>query len=398
MIFFFTLGDATMSFAAPVLMQHMLGATTMGIILSTSSMVGTITDFSFARLFGEKKPRFFLRIMLSLALLFPIGFLFFHSIPSFLFGMFVWGIYFEALVFSTYHTIHETVQPKDHIWAWGILSTMRNVAWVVGPLIATYLDSLNPKYPYFFAIFGFSVAIFLFLFTRGKKSKLPAKTVASRKKKSSAHGFIQEFKIWMVCAKAFWPLMFMQFMFEIIDSTFFSIGPTYAEELQSKSHLGGLFLTMYTLPSLIFGVLTGVLARPFGKKRAAFISGIVAGAGLIAMSRVHSVELILITTFFASVGMAVIYPEVAAVFEDFVCRGNKIGNDIVGLTAIMASCSYVIGPILNGYLYDHIGAQAVFGLWGTIILIFSIFALFTVKRKIHVPQTEVTHLLHAKRR
>ncbi len=397
MIFFFTLGDATMSFAAPVLMQHQLGATTMGLILASSSVIGTITDFTFARLFGEKKPRFFLRIMLSIALLFPISFLFFHSIPTFLFGMFVWGIYFEALVFSTYHTIHETVQPKDHIWAWGILSTMRNVAWVIGPLIATYLDNVDPRYPYFFAIFGFTTAIFLFIFHRSKKTKLPVKTVSARKK-YKGHGFFQEFKIWMICAKAFWPLMFMQFMYEIIDSTFFSIGPTYAEQLQTQSHLGGLFLTMYTLPSLILGVLTGVFAQPFGKKRAAFISGIVAGIGLIAMSRVHSIELILVTTFFASMGMAVIYPEVAAVFEDFVSRGKRIGNDIIGLTAIMASISYVIGPVLNGYLYDHIGAQAVFGLWGTIILVFSIFALFIVKRKIHVPQTEVTHLLNAKRR
>lgn len=385
-----------MSFAAPVLMQHQLGATTMGLILASSSVVGTLTDFAFAKLFGQKKPRFFLKIMLSLGLLFPLSFLFFHSITTFLFGMFVWGVYFEALIFSTYHTIHETVQPKDHIWAWGILSTMRNLAWVIGPLIAAYLDSLDPKYPYFFALFGFSTAIFLFLFHRSKKTKIAA--VVSVSKKYKGRGFAQELRIWAVCAKAFWPLMFMQFMFEIIDSTFFSIGPVFAETLHAQSPLGNLFLTAYTLPSLILGVLSGVFAQPFGKKRAAFAAGIIAGSGLIAMSRVHSVELVLLTTFFASMGMAVIYPEVSAVFEDFVGRGKSIGNDIVGLTAIMGSISYVIGPVANGFLYDHIGAQAVFGLWGSIILVFSLFALFTVKRKIHLPQTEVTQLLAAKHR
>lgn len=394
LMFFFTLGDATMSFSAPILMANKLGATQMGLILGSSSVIGAITDILFARFFGQKKPRFFVKIMLGLTLLFPVSFLLFHSVPVFLFGMLVWGVYFEAMLFSAYHMIHETVQAKDHIWAWSALALVRNIGWVVGPLIASYLDSMNGKYPYYFAIFAFATAIFLFFFHKTTTKKIHV----AHAKKYKPRGLRQELKIWYACTKVFWPVMFMLFMFEIIDSTFFSIGPVFAESLFERSPLGNLFITMYTLPTLIFGVLSGVLARPFGKKKAAFGAGIVAGIGLIALSQVHSVELILATTFFSAMGTAIIFPETSAIFEDFVGRGKGYSNDIVGLTAIISSVAYTVGPVINGYLFDQVGTQKLFGLWGVIIILFSIFALFTVKRKLKLPQAEVSYLLHAKKR
>jgi len=378
-----------MSFIAPVILEHRLGAANMGLILATSSMAGTVTDFLFAKIFGGRRASFFIKIMLALAAFFPISFLVYQSIPSFIFAMIIWGVYFEAMIFSIYHTVHQTVPAKDHVWAWGTITTVRNIGWVAGPLLAGYLDGYNSSYPIIFSLASFSVAIFLFLFQ--KKNHPQIKVVSIKKRKS--HGFIQELKIWFVCAKVFWPLLFLMLMFQIIDSTFFSIGPVFAEDLQGLSHLGGLFIAMYTVPSLIFGILTGYFARPWGKKRAAFLAGIVAGIGLIAMSQAGSVEWILATTFFASMGMAIIYPELSAVFEDFVARGKKAGNDIVGLTAVVSSISYIIGPIVNGFLAEKVGTQAVFGLWGWIIVIFSVIALFTVKRKLHLPQQELDTLL-----
>ncbi len=395
MVFFFTLGDASMSFIAPVIMEHKLGAAQMGIILSTSSMAGTIMDFTFAKLFGNKKPRFFVKIMLAFSVFFPISFILYQNIPSFILGMVVWGVYFEAMVFSNYHTIHQIIQPKNFVWAWGMLATVKNIAWVFGPIIASFLFDTNQNYPLFFSLAMFSTAIFLFLFLNGKSHK-PA--LPEPKKQPHSHGFLQEFKIWRACFKAFWPLLIMMALFQLIDSAFFSIGPVFAEDLQGLSHLGGLFIATYTVPSLIFGVLTGFFARPFGKKRAAFGAGVIAGIGLIMMSHVHTVELILGTTFFGSMGLALVYPELEAVFEDFVSRGKNTSNDIVGLTAIISSISYVIGPIVNGVVSEKIGTQAVFGIWGWIILVFSILAIFIVKRKIHLPQHELATLLQPSRR
>jgi MFS family permease len=395
MIFFFILGDSTMSYMAPVVMEHKLGATMMGLILSTSSMCGTIMDFTFARFFGHKRSFFFSRLMLIFSFFFPLSFLFFHNIPFFILGMIVWGVYFEAFVFSNYHTIHETVHPHNHIWAWGTLSTLRNIGWVSGPLIASYLESANPQYPLFFALASFGSAAFLYFFHASMRTKIH---VVVKKEKPHHHGFLQELRIWSTFAQVFWPLLFMVFMFEIIDSTFFSIGAVFTENLGHIHPWGGLFITMYTAPSLIFGILAGFFAKPYGKKRAGFISGLVAGGGLMLLSQVHSVELMLLTTFFAGAGMAVMYPEVSAVLQDYIARSKDTCNDIVGLTAVIASISYVIGPIMNGYLSDRIGTQAVFGLWGTITAAFSLFALIVVKRKLHIPQQKVAKLLVVKRR
>jgi MFS family permease len=394
MIFFIAVGDATMSYMAPVVMQHMLGATQMGFILATSSAVGTIVDFTFAKMFGHKKSVFFKKILLSLILLFPLSFLIYRAIPSFLFGMIVWGVYFEAMVFANYHTIHENTHPKDHIWAWGMLTTIKNIGWVIGPLFASYLDFTNERYPFFMAIGSFLIAIFLFFF---QKNKTIYKPLSKQERKTRRRSFWQELKIWRIYLEVIWPLLFMLFMFELIDSTFFSIGPVFAENLHQTHPLGSLFITMYTVPSLLFGILAGFMAKPLGKKRAAFIAGLVTGGGLMLLSQVQTVELILATTFFSSMGVAILFPEIAAIFEDFVARSHHSGNDIVGLTAVIASISYVIGPIANGYLADHIGTQHVFGLWGAITFVFSLIALFVVKRKIHMPQSKVSQLIKMKR-
>jgi cyanate permease len=234
MVFFFTLGDATMSFIAPVIMEHKLGAAQMGIILSTSSMAGTIMDFTFAKLFGNKKPRFFVKIMLAFSVFFPISFILYQSVPSFIFGMLVWGVYFEAMVFSNYHTIHQIIQPKNFVWAWGMLATVRNIAWVFGPIAASYLFDVNESYPLFFALIMFTTAIFLFLFINGKQPKV----VTAPVKKEHGHGFVQEFKIWIACGKVIWPILFLMAIYQAIDSAFFSIGPVFAEDLQGLSHWG----------------------------------------------------------------------------------------------------------------------------------------------------------------
>ncbi len=387
MIFCVVLADATMSYIVPVVMQHSLGATQMGLILAISSFVGTFMDFTFARLFTTKKSNFFMRIVLSLVLLFPLSFLFFRNIPSFVFAMVVWGVYFEAMVFSNYHAIHEAVEPVSHAWAWGSLATFKNIGWFLGPLIASFLEGVNDKYPFYFAIVFYVLGIILFLMRRViiKHNH----DYAPEKHTLIQHNLVEELKIWRTYFKTIWPLLGLSLIFMLIDSTFFSIGPVFGENLKTILPAGGFFISMYTLPGLLFGVFAGFLAQPWGKKRTSFVSGILAGVGLILMSRVQSVWLILATTFFASAGLSVFYPEITAVFEDYVARSRGFGNDLIGLTACMGSIAYVVGPIINGFLADHIGTQSVFGLWGWMMLLLASLSLVIVKRKVRLPQKEI---------
>ena len=396
MTFALFMGDSIMSYSAPVAMDRVLGATRMGLIMSTSSMVGMIVDFLFAKTFVHQKAAFFKKIILIFLPLFPLSFLVVQNVLSFFFAMIVWGIYFEAIVFSNYHIIHECVPPQKHAWAWALLSTSRNLTLALGPLLAAYLDRFDHRYS-FIAALGF-VAIGLSQFIIQQLFSRRSRSLTADHAKVEHRDIRQEVQIWKSYARVIWPLLIFMFLFTLIDATFFSIGPVFGVQLAEHSPLGELFISMYTIPALIFGITVDHVSRPLGKKRTAFVSGIVGGMGLLLMSQMERTSSILLATFLAAIGLAILYPAVVAVFEDYVARSNSTGNDLIGLTAIMVSMGYVISPMLNGFLADQIGLQTVFGLWGLLLLIFSVFAIFAVKRKLKMPHKEIEEVLYQRLR
>jgi MFS family permease len=266
------------------------------------------------------------------------------------------------------------------------------VGYVVGPLMAGLIGSVDARRPLWVAImlYGISAVIFIGqqLVWRGRRAH-----PVVEKHIYHEHTFKQEWRLWRSYGQVLWPLLALTFMIVLLDATFFSIGPVFGESLAQLHGWGGLFITMYTVPSVLMGMFTGVLARPFGKKRVAFIAGIMAGLGMIAMSQFQSVPLILLTTFIGSCGLSVMFPELSAAYQDYVTRSPHSGNDLIGLTAIAGSSAYILGPLLSGWLSDHIGAANVFGLWGIILVVMSLAALVLVPRKIRLPQYELSRVL-----
>lgn len=380
--------DATMGYIAPIYIEAIAGnSTEMGLILASSSTAGIICDFLFAKLFPNKRSGFFLTILFSLVFFFPLSFLLFRSVPAAIFGMVMWGIYFEGMVFANFHAVHERVHPSDHGWAWGTAAILRNVAWVIGPLLATFLLVIDDTLPLRVAIgiyaFALVVAGLYVWVSSGKKHhEHQAQQIVNR-------SFGTELVIWKKYGKVIWPLLGLNVLFFVIESAFFSVGPLLGEHLRMQHPLGGAFVSMYSIPGLIVGFLVMRLSKPFGKKRLAYSAGVLGGLGLMAVGMADSVGMILACSFIAAIGLCLLQPALAAVFEDFVARSGGTGNDLIGLIAMSGSFSYIIGPICNGILNDQFGEQAVFGIWGAILVLYSIALFFIVKRKIKLPQAQV---------
>lgn len=393
-LFMVVLADAIMSYAAPVIIEDRVkNAGLMGLILASSSFAGMIVDFLFAKSFVGKKYHFFLRILLASALFFPLSLLFFQFIPSLIFGMVVWGVYFEAMVFSNYHAIHEFVPPHSHVKAWGILALIRNISFVIGPFIASEFGGPNLQTALYIAFTLYILAIIMFIFFKGQII-WHASTITAMAD-NPGRSFFQELKIWKTFSISLWPLLIFLLLFYLIDSAFYSVGPLVAEYIKEQSNLGSLFLSLYTLPGLATGLLASWLAKPFGKKRIAFLAGIVSGGFLVLMSFQTSPSAILVTTFLAAVGLGIIFPELLAVFENYVSRVGKSGNDLIGLTALFASLAYVLGPIANGIFYQIWGYEFVFRFWGILLTLYSVLLFFLVPRKVRMPQQEIEEALES---
>lgn len=391
MIGFVTLGDAIMSYIAPVLLQDIVGTTTkMGLILATSSVAGICADFLFARVGDGKNSLFFNKIFIALLPLFPLCFLVFHSVIPLILAMVIWGVYFEAIVFSNYHFIHEHIHARHHAQAWGVLIMVKSLGWFLGPLIASTTDSLSRIFPVYLAFASFLIAILLFavryFFFRGR-NHVPIEI--EKEPVLLKRSFREEVVIWLGYGRTLWPLLLLYFLVLMVEAVFFTIGPVFAESLKPLHPFGGLFVTLYTVPSLIVGLFIAKIARPFGKKRATFAAGILAGSGLILMSMMSNLSLLLLFAFIAAVGQAIMYPELQAIFEDYVARAGRFGNDLIGLSAIIPSVAYVLGPITSGFLADTLGYLPLFSLSGIALLVVSLLCFLLVGRKIRLPNAKV---------
>ncbi|HSW90093.1 MAG TPA: MFS transporter [Patescibacteria group bacterium] len=386
-------GDAIMSYLSPVLLSSWLGSTTkMGFVFATSSLAGMSMDFFFAKAFGNRGVRFFLRIVMLLGLPFPLSLLVSHQLPSILFAMVVWGIYFEAMVFANYHAVHSIVTKEHFAWAWGILALFRNLSLVIGPALAGFLlqSAERPNEPLFVAatLYGIGILFFIVLRMTSHLGKYHPLTPEEAKPRSIK----EELRLWLTLEKTLWPLLGLMLLFYFVDCAFFSVGPLFSEHLKMRSEVGVLFMSMYSVPGLFIGFFTAKLAKPFGKKRIAYVGGIIGGIGLVLIRTVTAVLPILAIVFIASIGLAILWPELTATFEDFIARTGRFRGDLIGLTAIFGSIPYVIGPIVNGFLNDRIGEQNVFAFWGALLVVYSGALFFIVKRKVRLPEQQLVEV------
>ena len=389
-IFLISLADGVMSYTAPVFIENNLNnAGKMGLIIAASSFSGLVFDFLIGELFSKKSYRFYLLGAIILAFLFPLIFL---TLPSkavfFIFGMVAWGIYYELIRFSDFHFIHAYVEKDKHAKSWGTLLIFKSLAYTLGPLIASLLISKYFNLSFISALSFVLLALLLFLaFSRTYKKK--EQGFGESPKKVS---MIRELKIWKILFRKIWPLWIFIFAIFMLDATFWTAGAVLSETLKQKSAFGGFLLTVYMVPGLFMGLLAQKASKPLGKKKIAFISGLLNGLILILVGFTQNIPIILILVFFSSILGALSVPEILATFEDYVSRLPGFGNDMISLERTGENASYILGPIIAGFLAQILGFQKVFSVMGLLLAVTAIVALIFTPRKIPMPQKDLSTL------
>lgn len=395
-LFLIGIGDAIMSYVAPVIVEeHLNGTFIMGLVLSFSSVVGLVCDFIFSEMLRGKSYTFYMFLGFVMAITFPLVFLILpaHLIP-FLLAMAVWGIYYECLAFADFHFIHFHVPKQLHADAWGVLSTIRSCAYLVGPIIASALLDRGNITALTSAIVFVTASLFGFLmflkFSRyARKAHTKNRDVYAKENKSSA---LKEIRIWAVLLRRIWPLYLFIMAIHLLDSAFWTVGTVLSESLKDVSVFAQFLIPAYMLPSVFLGLLAGRAAKPFGKKRAAFLAGIAGGVLFTISGFVADVPLFVLVVFSASMVLSLAWPEINATIEDYVSRLGRFGNDIIGLQSSSISISYIIGPVASGFVASVFGNQRMFSVIGFVVLLVSILSLVIVPRKIKMPVSQLSRL------
>lgn len=384
-LFFVLLADAILSDWVPNYIQTVTGsALIMGAIMSFSSVIGFGADIIFPQLLKWTTVKKLLVMAVLSGVLFS-GVLYFSTLwpvlVIFLVAMAVWGVYYELLGFANQQFVSETVPGKMRASVWAVIGIFRNLAYFIGPIIGGVLAVQGDRVVVLTAggisILAYGLVFFL---------KLSNKQVVV---KNEEINLVKELSHWWVLIEHVWPMLIASFILGLIDATFWTTGTVLTEVLARENWIGGLFLPMYMLPSLFVGILVLKWGIYRGKKKWAEIFMLLGGIALALLFIQDSIVYKLAIVFVSSIFFSVSYPLIDAVYSDIVSRMGRERKHLIGLSASMISLSYIVGPVLAGWIASQVGESMTFVVMGVAMAAVSIMLLILTPRKLRLPQVEI---------
>ncbi|NMB70401.1 MFS transporter [candidate division WWE3 bacterium] len=389
--FFLAFGDSLISYISPIIIEEYVNnALILGLIMATSSIFGIFFDFFSTRFWPNAKYSLFLRLTFITTIGLPILFLVFpKSIPMFLVGMAAWGAYYEFRGFASYSFIQKHVNKDEHTSSWATINAFSAIAYLVGPLLAVFLIDKSENLVLITALGTFLLALIIYFFSKtqiGGRGEKPNNEIVSRR------STLAQIKIVFTLFKSVWHLFAYTFALYMIDAAFWSIGILYTEELKNSDTMGGLFIVAYMVPSLFMVIIAPKIPKTLSKKRLSFIAGILAGTTLIFVAISNNVSVVLAIVLLMAIFLDFSFVLNMAVFEDYVARLGKFGNDMAGVSQAAISLAYIVGPVLWGWAAEALGYQKAFALSGVLLASVCAACLATVPRKVHMPQSQLKTL------
>lgn len=390
-ILLFALGDGVFSYQVPIWLESVFqDVALVGVVLSSSSLIGFLCDLSFPTLFAKRDYRFFFTLTFITALATQlIGLLSSSWVAAFV-VMALWGFYFELFEFGLYHFLHSEIEPSQHASGWGITEALRSLALVASPLLVSMLFVLRiDPFRLSSVFFGISLMISLIVFLRNKKRII--KIVHDPDK---AFSFVT-FRVWSTFLGKIWPIYLFFFCLVVVDATIWSVGIFFAEELRQISPLGAFFVPAYIVPTLLAPLFAGKLARRFGKKRSAFVIAIPLSLTLfIGHWTLHSPLWHVAVMALAGCFAGMILTESEAIFEDYVARLHRFSSEMIGLVRSASSLGYIIGPLVAGLLAEVVGIERTLAVIGLLPGIAGVFAFFKMRGKTRLPQQRLEEIVY----
>lgn len=382
---FIYFADSLLAFFVPGLIQEYMGsALLMGMIISSSSVVGLITDFIFPQIIKGISVYRILFFTISFGALFAVlvsqarGPIF---IVTILLAMAVWGVYYELLSFAKQQFV-SSVPKVLHSGASAMLFAFRCLAYTISPILATLLIARGQSAVATVALLFSAVALLLHFIIKNH-----TRVTASFDLKEI--NIASEIKHWWVLLKHVWPVVLLGLMIWTIDATFWTTGTVLSARLAKDSFWGALILPAYMLPSVISSFLVLEWRISVGKKRKATLFFIVSSLVLFAVGFVTKTPFLVFMVLISSLLSAVCYPLIDATYSDIVARMGKQKLHLIGLTNSATSLAYIIGPTLAGATASILGEQKTLAVMGLLGITVGYVILVLTPKKLKLPQKEM---------
>lgn len=380
------LSDAILADFVPGYVQNMVGsAATMGWVMAVSSMVGIVMDILFPQLLrgtGVKKLAGMAIVGAGVFLLALWGSTWTMPVLLVLLGMAAWGVYYELDAFMTKQFVAQVAPTHARGVVWGVVGTFRNLAYLIGPIVGGSMIMGGDRVVIVAAGIILLGAYGLFALIKLPDGKVDGEEV---------HGvtLIEELKHWLTLSEKVWPVLVMSLLVGLVDAVFWTTGTVVNDMLASTHRYGGLFLSMYMLPSLFVGLVVAKWGIYQGKKRWAATLLLLGGVILGTVGWGKSVEWILGVVLISSIFLGLAWPLIDATYTDFTVRMGRGRKHMIGISSAILSLAYIVGPILGGILAERVGEIESFAWLGGVVASVSLLLLILMPRKIRLPEQAI---------
>ncbi|MEK7122544.1 MAG: MFS transporter [Patescibacteria group bacterium] len=361
-IFFLILFDGIVSYMLPVIItERGFSTTTMGFIISASSIVGALFDFILSRFIHRVDFRRLFFAMFAVVALYPLFILHAYTIGAFLLAMAFWGIYFDLYVFSTFDYVSRYTKKEEHASSFGVVQGFASLGGLVAPLVAgaaIFKGSSTDLFVAAWVALGISFLCFLALAFYSQETKVPVIQEAKKKK-----GMLSELLLWVRIGKILRRPVLLTFCLHLFNAVFWTLGPLYPH-VQTGGLFNALLLVSYGLPVVLTGWLAGPLTKRFGKKRVAFSSLIAGSLTISSISLFSNPGLIILVSFVASTFIALAWPSISGAYADYISETPSREEEIEGVQDFFGNGGYVVGPIAAGFFADVVGIPMTFTIFG----------------------------------
>jgi len=171
------------------------------------------------------------------------------------------------------------------------------------------------------------------------------------------------------------PIIFATLLISIYDGVAWMLEPLFYGTVTDNALWGGLILSAFVIPLVIFEAPAGYLADKYGRKNILYSGFFIAGlmTWLFAYSK-NPLEMFSFA-FTASIGIAMAWPALEGILAKQSPSDQK--GEIVGVWGSSLDLGYVIGPVLAGIVAAQTSIQFTFKLLGIVLIATSLIA-FTI--------------------
>lgn len=385
-LLFVFLADAILSYWVPNYLNRIYqDSAKAGLVMAVSSIIGLGADLILPQIIRGITVRrlvFWGIVTSALFSIFLLGATVTPLLIISLSAMAIWGIYYELLGFAQQQFVADATPIRFHPAAWGILGVFKSLAYFLGPIIAGGLMIHGERTPLFLAL-GFALVSFIHLtFQKGQPQKVLSVD-------TTQVSLWREFEHWKVLLVHVWPVVAMSVVMGLIDAFFWTIGAIWTEKLLQVNALGGMFLSVYILPSMFMGFVVAKWGIYQGKKKMAIICFALSGAFMALIGVSANVYWQILTVLVSSILLSVVYPLVEGVYSDIVGRMGRERHHMIGLSNSTSSLAYIVGPPLSGVIAGWVGERQAFAVMGLVVVAVSVVLFLTTPRKLRLPQEAI---------